>query len=71
MISSFIESNLSFSFDLGLVFPVMQVYIQICESLENMQDDENNSAKVGETVRIQECKPISKLKSWEIIADAS
>ena len=33
--------------------------------------DENNSAKVGETVRIQECKPISKLKSWEVIADAS
>jgi len=33
--------------------------------------DENNVAKVGEKVRIQECKPISKLKSWEIIADAS
>ena len=33
--------------------------------------DENNSAKVGELVRIQECKPISKLKSWEVIADAS
>ena len=33
--------------------------------------DENNSAKVGELVRIQECKPVSKLKSWEVIADAS
>lgn len=33
--------------------------------------DENNVAQVGEEVRIQECKPISKLKSWEIIADAS
>ena len=33
--------------------------------------DENNVAQVGELVRIQECKPISKLKSWEIIADAS
>ena len=33
--------------------------------------DENNVAKVGDEVRIQECKPISKLKSWEVIADAS
>ena len=33
--------------------------------------DENNVAQVGELVRIQECKPVSKLKSWEIIADAS
>ena len=33
--------------------------------------DENNVAKVGDAVRIQECKPISKLKSWEVIADAS
>ena len=33
--------------------------------------DENNVAQVGEEVRIRECKPISKLKSWEIIADAS
>ena len=33
--------------------------------------DENNTAKIGDEVRIQECKPISKLKSWEVIADAS
>jgi len=33
--------------------------------------DENNVAKVGDEVRIRECRPISKLKSWEIIADAS
>jgi len=33
--------------------------------------DENNGAKVGDLVRIQECKPVSKLKSWEVIADAS
>ncbi len=33
--------------------------------------DETNTVKVGDEVRIRECKPISKLKSWEIIADAS
>ncbi len=29
--------------------------------------DENKSFKVGDIVRIQECKPVSKLKRWEVI----
>ena len=33
--------------------------------------DENNAFKVGDLVRIQECRPISKLKSWEVVADAA
>ncbi len=33
--------------------------------------DEANHHKVGDTVRIRECKPISKSKTWEVIADAA
>ena len=29
--------------------------------------DEGNAFKLGETVRIEECAPISKLKSWTVI----
>ena len=29
--------------------------------------DENKTHKVGDIVRIRECKPISKLKRWEVI----
>lgn len=29
--------------------------------------DEANSFKEGQTVRIEECAPISKLKSWRVI----
>ena len=29
--------------------------------------DEGNAYKAGEQVRIQECAPVSKLKSWEVI----
>lgn len=29
--------------------------------------DENNAYKLGEVVRIQECRPMSKLKCWEVI----
>ena len=32
--------------------------------------DEANTHKVGETVRIRECRPISKRKRWEVITDA-
>lgn len=31
--------------------------------------DENNSFKVGDIVRIEECRPISKNKSWTVIED--
>lgn len=33
--------------------------------------DENNSRKEGEVVSIQESKPISKLKRWIVIENAS
>jgi small subunit ribosomal protein S17 len=29
--------------------------------------DAQNAYKEGETVRIQECRPLSKLKTWEVI----
>ncbi len=29
--------------------------------------DEDNSFKAGETVRIEETKPISKLKTWKVL----
>ena len=29
--------------------------------------DEGNTYKEGQTVRIEECAPISKLKSWKVI----
>jgi len=33
--------------------------------------DENNKAKVGDEVRIEESKPISRLKSWVLVDVAS
>ena len=31
--------------------------------------DENNTFKKGDSVRIQECRPISKSKTWTVIGD--
>ena len=33
--------------------------------------DEANACKTGDTVRIRECRPISKTKSWEIVAETA
>jgi len=32
--------------------------------------DEGNTAKLGDMVRIEECKPISKQKRWTIVCEA-
>lgn len=33
--------------------------------------DEKNQFKVGDTVRIQECRPYSKLKRWEVLYETA
>ena len=33
--------------------------------------DEANVHKVGDVVRIRECRPVSKRKRWEVLADSS
>tara|TARA_R110002096_G_scaffold322757_2_gene516798 strand:+ start:46 stop:282 length:237 start_codon:yes stop_codon:yes gene_type:complete len=30
--------------------------------------DESNEIQVGEIVRIEECRPLSKLKTWQVIS---
>ncbi len=29
--------------------------------------DEENTAQVGDMIRIRECAPVSKLKTWEVV----
>ncbi|GAA0577710.1 30S ribosomal protein S17 [Caenispirillum bisanense] len=33
--------------------------------------DEANQFKIGDVVRIRECRPISKTKTWEVVADTA
>ena len=33
--------------------------------------DEDNQFKMGDIVKIQECRPLSKSKRWEVISDSS
>jgi len=33
--------------------------------------DKDNQFKMGDIVKIQECRPLSKSKRWEVISDSS
>lgn len=47
--------------------PVLKKTIR--KSKKYRAHDEKNAFKVGDTVRIQECPPVSKTKRWEVIAN--
>ena len=45
--------------------PVMKKTVR--KSKRYHAHDSNNDVKIGDKVEIRECRPISKLKSWEVI----
>ena len=49
-----------------VMHPVYKKFIK--RSKKYAAHDEANASKVGQTVRIQECRPISKRKRFEVIA---
>lgn len=48
--------------------PVLKKTIR--KSKKYRAHDPENSFKVGDTVRIRECPPVSKNKRWEVVIDA-
>ena len=47
--------------------PIYKKFIRRSKKLA--AHDENNIVKVGEIVRIRECSPISKNKTWELFTE--
>jgi small subunit ribosomal protein S17 len=50
-----------------LMHPIYKKFIR--RSKKYAAHDENNTCKIGDVVRIRECRPISKNKTWELISD--
>ena len=48
--------------------PLYKKYIK--RSKRYHAHDETNTHKVGDTVSIQECRPFSKTKRWEVVSGA-
>jgi small subunit ribosomal protein S17 len=50
-----------------VMHPVYKKFIT--RSKKYMAHDEANGFKVGDTVRIVECRPLSARKRWEVVTD--
>ncbi|MGI9419825.1 MAG: 30S ribosomal protein S17 [Geminicoccaceae bacterium] len=50
-----------------VMHPLYKKYIN--RSKKYAAHDEDNQFKTGDTVKIRECRPISKQKCWEVIQD--
>ena len=46
--------------------PLYKKFIR--RSKKYVAHDEDNACKEGDVVQIQECRPISKSKNWEVVA---
>ena len=52
-----------------VMHPVYKKYIK--SSKKYHAHDENNTCKVGDIVRIEECRPISKTVSWVVVNETA
>ena len=63
------EQTITVLVERRITHPVLKKTIR--KSKKYRAHDANNTFKVGDQVRIQECAPISKTKHWEVVIDAS
>ena len=52
-----------------VMHPIYKKYVR--KSKKYAAHDELNSVKEGEIIRIRECRPISKRKTWEVITESA
>jgi len=52
-----------------IMHPLYKKYVK--SSKKYAAHDETNSAKIGDAVTIQECRPISKSKTWVLVTEAA
>ncbi|WP_339108079.1 30S ribosomal protein S17 [Thioclava sp. GXIMD4216] len=62
------EQTITVSVERRFTHPVLKKTIR--KSKKYRAHDANNAFKVGDTVRIEECAPISKTKRWTVVVEA-
>ena len=63
------EQTVTVSVERRFTHPVLKKTIR--KSKKYRAHDANNTFKIGDTVRIRECAPISKTKRWEVLVDGA
>lgn len=52
-----------------VMHPIYKKYVR--KSKKYAAHDETNSVKEGDIVRIRECRPLSKRKTWEVVTESA
>ncbi len=67
VVSDKIDKTVTVKVEWRFKHPLYKKYIR--KSKKYAAHDENNVVKAGEVVKIRECRPLSKRKKWEVVAD--
>jgi small subunit ribosomal protein S17 len=67
VVSDKADKTITVRVDRRVMHPLYKKYIT--RSKKYAAHDEQNHYKAGDQVRIRECRPISKRKCWEVVAD--
>ena len=68
VVSNKMDKSVTVNVERRTQHPLYKKFIR--RSKKYVAHDETNACKEGDIVQIQECRPISKRKSWEVIAAA-
>jgi small subunit ribosomal protein S17 len=52
-----------------VMHPIYKKYVR--KSKKYAAHDENNAVKEGDIIRIRECRPLSKRKTWEVVTESA
>jgi len=64
VVSNRMEKTITVLIERRVEHPLYRKYVR--KSTKLMAHDENNECKEGDTVAIEECRPLSKNKSWRL-----
>jgi small subunit ribosomal protein S17 len=67
VVSDKADKTITVRVDRRVMHPLYKKYIR--RSKKYAAHDPENRCKVGDTVRIRECRPLSKNKNFEVLAD--
>jgi len=63
--SASMDKSIAVLIERKLKHPIYGKYVK--KSKKFIAHDEENSCNVGDVVRIEECRPLSKRKSWKLV----
>jgi small subunit ribosomal protein S17 len=64
VVSNKMDKTISVRIERRVEHPIYKKYVRMSSKI--LAHDENNECKEGDTVAIEECRPLSKRKAWRL-----